>query len=68
MYKILLFVKRKAGLTRAEFIDYYETRHVPLVLGDDGERLAKLIGAPATARPSLFSTTGVIRSVPLTSS
>jgi hypothetical protein len=22
----------KAGLTRAEFIDYYETRHVPLIL------------------------------------
>lgn len=32
MYKILLFVKRKAGMTRAEFIAYYETRHVPLVL------------------------------------
>lgn len=32
MYKILLFVKRKSGLTRKEFIDYYENRHVPLVL------------------------------------
>lgn len=31
MYKILLFVKRKAGLTRDEFIDYYENRHVPLI-------------------------------------
>jgi len=33
MFKILLFIKRKAGLTREEFIDYYENRHVPLVRG-----------------------------------
>jgi hypothetical protein len=31
MFKILLFVKRKAGLTREQFIDYYESRHVHLV-------------------------------------
>jgi hypothetical protein len=29
--KILCFLKRKAGLSRAEFIDYYERRHVKLV-------------------------------------
>lgn len=31
MKKALVFLKRKAGLTREEFIEYYETKHVPLV-------------------------------------
>ncbi|WP_317930096.1 EthD domain-containing protein [Halioxenophilus sp. WMMB6] len=29
-YKILLFMKRKPGLTPTEFRDYYEQQHVPL--------------------------------------
>ena len=29
-YKILLFMKRRAGMSVAEFRDYYETRHAPL--------------------------------------
>jgi hypothetical protein len=29
--KGIVLLKRKQGLTREEFLDYYETRHVPLV-------------------------------------
>lgn len=29
-YKILLFMKRREGMSVAAFRDYYETRHVPL--------------------------------------
>ncbi len=32
MVKTIAFLKRKAGLSRELFIDYYETRHVPLIL------------------------------------
>jgi uncharacterized protein (TIGR02118 family) len=32
MIKTIAFLKRKAGLSRAQFIDYYETRHAPLIL------------------------------------
>ena len=32
MHKLLLFLKRKPGLSREEFRDYYEGRHVPLCL------------------------------------
>jgi EthD domain len=32
MIKTIALLKMKAGLTRAQFIDYYETRHVPLIL------------------------------------
>jgi hypothetical protein len=32
MVKTIAFLKRKAGLSREAFIDYYETRHVPLIL------------------------------------
>ncbi len=30
VYKILLFMKRKPGLSMEAFQDYYETRHAPL--------------------------------------
>ena len=30
MFKILLFMKRKPGMSVAAFRDYYETKHVPL--------------------------------------
>jgi uncharacterized protein (TIGR02118 family) len=32
MIKTIAFLKCKAGLSRAEFIRYYETRHAPLIL------------------------------------
>jgi uncharacterized protein (TIGR02118 family) len=32
MIKTIAFLKRKAGLSHAQFVDYYETRHVPLIL------------------------------------
>lgn len=32
MHKLLLFMKRKAGLTPSEFRAYYEDRHVPLCM------------------------------------
>lgn len=31
MFKVIVFLKRKEGLTRQEFIDYYEKRHSELV-------------------------------------
>jgi EthD domain len=30
-YKILLFMKRRAGMSVEDFRDYYENHHVPLV-------------------------------------
>jgi len=32
MIKTIAFLKAKPGLTRERFIDYYETRHAPLIL------------------------------------
>lgn len=32
MYKCIALLKRKAGLSRGDLIDYYETRHAPLIL------------------------------------
>ena len=32
VYKILLFMKRRPGMSMADFMDYYENRHVPLAL------------------------------------
>ena len=32
MIKTIAFLRRKPGLTRAQFIDYYERRHAPLIL------------------------------------
>lgn len=31
-FKVIALLKRRADLTREQFIDYYETRHVPLIL------------------------------------
>ena len=30
MHKVAALIKRKPGLTRAEFMDYYERSHAPL--------------------------------------
>jgi uncharacterized protein (TIGR02118 family) len=32
MFKVLIYLTRRQGSTREEFIDYYENHHVPLVL------------------------------------
>jgi len=32
LFKILLFMKRRPGMSQDEFIRYYEEKHVPLVL------------------------------------
>ncbi len=37
-YKILLFMKRKPGMTMEAFKDYYENHHVPLALANSGGR------------------------------
>ena len=31
MIKLMALLKRKAGMSRADFIDYYQTRHAPLI-------------------------------------
>ena len=33
MVKLIGLLKKKADITRAQFIDYYENRHVPLISG-----------------------------------
>jgi hypothetical protein len=33
MVKMIFTMRRKAGMSRAAFIDHYERRHVPLALG-----------------------------------
>ena len=35
-YKILLFMKRKPGMSVAAFRDYYEHHHVPLAMANSG--------------------------------
>jgi EthD domain len=32
MLRLLVFLSKRAGMPAAEFIDYYENRHVPLIL------------------------------------
>jgi len=32
LYKVVAFLCRKPGLTRSEFIDYYEKQHIPRIL------------------------------------
>ncbi|BAH47155.1 EthD domain-containing protein [Rhodococcus sp. NPDC019627] len=32
-YKIVAFLAKREGLSMEDFVDYYENRHVPLVLG-----------------------------------
>ncbi len=33
MFKVVILVTRKPGMSRADFVRYYETQHVPLVRG-----------------------------------
>jgi len=41
-YKILLFMKRRPGMTLEDFRNYYETRHAPLAL-QQGSSMARYI-------------------------
>src|SRR5262245_5337198 len=43
MIKILIFIKKKDGLSREQFIDYYENRHVPLTRSRVGQFLVGYI-------------------------
>ena len=42
MFKLMVFVVRRAGMTQAAFVEHYETRHVPLI--------ARLAPAPSAYR------------------
>jgi hypothetical protein len=39
MLKLIAMIRRKPGLTRQQFVDYYENRHVPFVTGVNGKYL-----------------------------
>src|SRR4029450_10874409 len=43
MIKIMIFIRKKDGLSRDEFIDYYENRHVPLINSRVGQFLTGYI-------------------------
>lgn len=57
MYKILIFTKRRPGISREAFRDYYENRHVPLCLKySQGvrryiRRYVQTLTDPATGEP-----------------
>lgn len=38
MYKYMILMKKKASISREEFIDYYENQHVPLMRAMAGGR------------------------------
>lgn len=40
MIKIVLLLRKRPDLTREQFIDYYENKHVPLVMGLIGDYFA----------------------------
>ena len=42
-YKILLFMKRRPGLSMEEFQDYYENNHVPLALKYDAGAITRYV-------------------------
>ncbi|RYD86418.1 MAG: EthD family reductase [Sphingomonadales bacterium] len=39
MIKVIIFMKKNEGLSRAELIDYYENSHVPLIMKHMGQYL-----------------------------
>lgn len=41
MIKLIAMIRRRPGLTRDEFIDYYENKHVPFVTRANGAYLLK---------------------------
>lgn len=43
VWKILLLMKRRPGMSMAEFRDYYENRHVPLALKYDGGAMTRYV-------------------------
>lgn len=55
MHKLLLFLKRKPGLSLAEFSSYYEKHHVPLVMKymNGAERYVRRYLEPAAGMPEM---------------
>jgi uncharacterized protein (TIGR02118 family) len=51
MLKLMLLVRRKAGMSRAEFRDYYESTHAPLAAGVMG-RCKRYVRNFVTEEPS----------------
>jgi hypothetical protein len=57
IYKILIFLKRRPGLSLAEFRDYYETQHMPLCMKYMSgvqryfRRYVELLPDPTTGEP-----------------
>jgi hypothetical protein len=51
-YKILLFMKRRPGMTMADFIDQYENRHVPLAMKYASPKLRGYTRRYLTPQPS----------------
>jgi hypothetical protein len=41
MIKIALLLRKKAGTTREQFIDYYENKHVPLIMELTGKYIVE---------------------------
>jgi uncharacterized protein (TIGR02118 family) len=39
MLKMIALLKKRAGMSRAEFRDYYEARHAPLILAQQGPNM-----------------------------
>ena len=56
-YKILLLMKRRPGMSMAEFQDYYENRHVPLALRYDTGVIKRYVRRYLEPRPHAESGT-----------
>jgi uncharacterized protein (TIGR02118 family) len=57
-YKILLFMKRRPGMTMEAFEDYYENRHAPLAM-KYGSGIARYVRRYLTPQPNPeFNETG----------
>jgi EthD domain len=51
-YKILLFMKRRPGMTLEAFKDYYENHHVPLAMKYDSGTIKRYFRRFITAQPN----------------
>jgi uncharacterized protein (TIGR02118 family) len=51
LYKILLFMKRRSGMTMPAFQDYYENHHVPLAL-KYSSNITRYVRRYLTAQPN----------------
>ena len=53
MYKYMILMKKKASISREEFIDYYENQHVPLMRAMAGEKSTGATTSCSTIRCSI---------------